>query len=265
MKLELQGKVAIVTGAAQGIGHAIAQKLASAGASLAMCDLNLEGLEVLQAELPAASPPHAAYRLDVGDEVTVQAVVDEIVERFGQIDILVNNAGIFKRGWLLQLTEAEWDETMRVNAKGPFLMTKAVAGHMIARRNGGKIINIASISGQIVQPGKMHYSVSKAALIHFSKVMAVELGPYGIYVNVISPGPTVTPQIAPVDPQDYLSRHYIPLAKMAQPEDHANAALFLASSAADHITGQVLNVDGGEFVTRKRPEARFPEELRDAI
>jgi NAD(P)-dependent dehydrogenase (short-subunit alcohol dehydrogenase family) len=253
----LQGKVAIVTGAAQGIGRAIAQKFAAAGASLAMCDLNLDGLEVLRTELPPRTPQHWAYRLDVGNEDSVNAVVEEIAERFGHIDILVNNAGIFKRGWLLELPEAEWDETMRVNAKGPFLMTKAVARHMIARRQGGKIINIASISGQIVQRGKVHYSVSKAALIHFSKVMAVELGPHGIYVNVISPGPTVTPQIAPVDPQDYLSRHYIPLDKMAQPEDHANAALFLASAASDHITGQVLNVDGGEFITRKRPEARF--------
>jgi NAD(P)-dependent dehydrogenase (short-subunit alcohol dehydrogenase family) len=258
--LVLQGRIAIVTGAAQGIGRAIAQKFASAGASLALCDLNSDGLKALRTELPQATPPHEAYRLDVGSEAKVPAVVDQIAERFGHIDILVNNAGIFQRGWLLELTEAEWDETMRVNAKGPFLMTKAVARHMIARNKGGKIINIASISGQIVQPGKVHYSVSKAALIHFSKVMAVELAPHGIYVNVISPGPTVTPQIAPVDPQDYLSRHYIPLGKMAQPEDHADAALFLASAASDHVTGQVLNVDGGEFVTRKRPEARFPKD-----
>jgi NAD(P)-dependent dehydrogenase (short-subunit alcohol dehydrogenase family) len=256
--LVLQGKVAIVTGAAQGIGRAIAQKFAAAGASLAMCDLNLRGLEALRTELPLATPGHRAYGLDVADEDDVNAVVQEIAEHFGHVDILVNNAGIFKRGWLLELTESEWDEMMKVNAKGPFLMTKAVVRHMIARQLGGKIINIASISGQIVQPGKVHYSVSKAALIHFSRVMAVELGPHGIQVNAISPGPTVTPQIAPVDPQDYLSRHYIPLGKMAQPEDHAEAALFLASAASNHITGQVLNVDGGEFVTRKRPEARFP-------
>jgi D-sorbitol dehydrogenase (acceptor) len=217
-------------------------------------------LEVLRSELSPTTPQHQVYRLDVGDEDQVNAVVEEIARGFGYIDILVNNAGIFERGWLLELTEAEWDETMRVNAKGPFLMTKAVARHMITQGRGGKIINIASISGQIVQPGKVHYSVSKAALIHFSKVMAVELGPHGIQVNVISPGPTVTPQIAPVDPQDYLSRHYIPLGRMARPEDHGNAALFLASPASDHITGQVLNVDGGEFVTRKRPEARFPED-----
>jgi 3-oxoacyl-[acyl-carrier protein] reductase len=257
--LVLEGRVAIVTGAAQGIGSAIARKLASAGASVAACDLNLEGVEALRDELTPATPPHQAYRLDVGDEDQVNTVVEGIAEGFGHIDILVNNAGIFERGWLLELTEAEWDETMRVNAKGPFLMTKAVARYMMEQGRGGKIINIASISGQIVQPGKVHYSVSKAALIHFSKVMAVELGPHGIQVNVISPGPTVTPQIAPVDPQDYLSRHYIPLGRMAQPEDHADAALFLASLASDHITGQVLNVDGGEYVTRKRPEARFPE------
>jgi NAD(P)-dependent dehydrogenase (short-subunit alcohol dehydrogenase family) len=256
--LVLQGKVAVVTGAAQGIGRAIVHEFAAAGASVAMCDLNLDGLELLRTELPSATPEHLAYRLDVGDEDAVNAVVGEIAERLGHIDILVNNAGIFKRGWLLELTESEWDETMRVNAKGPFLMTKAVVKHLIAQQQGGKIINIGSISGQIVQAGKVHYAVSKAALIHFSRVMAVELGPHGIQVNVISPGPTVTPQIAPVDPQDYLSRHYIPLGKMAQPEDHAEAALFLASAASNHITGQVLNVDGGEFVTRKRPEARFP-------
>ena len=253
----LAGKVALITGAAQGIGLAIAERFAAEGATVALCDMNLAGLEKLIKRLPPSQRRHSAHQLDVGDPEAVGTVVEAIIRQHAHIDILVNNAGIFIRRWLLDIAESEWDQMHRINTKGPFLLTQAVGKHMVKRGEGGKIINIGSISGQIVQEGKTHYSTSKAALIHFSLCMAVELGPFGINVNVVCPGPTDTPQIAPALPEDYLKRHSIPLGRLARPEDHANAALFLASSASDHITGQVLNVDGGELATRIRPGSRL--------
>jgi NAD(P)-dependent dehydrogenase (short-subunit alcohol dehydrogenase family) len=246
----LQGKVAAITGAAQGIGRAIALRFADEGASLALCDLNLQDLERLVEVLPTASPAHRVYRLDVTDSKQVNAVVQAIIQSSGRIDILVNNAGLTYRTPLLDIPEPEWDHTYAVHVKGPFLLTQAIGRHMVGRGQGGRIINIASNSGQIAQPNKAHYCSSKAALIHFSRCAAVELGPFGINVNAVCPGPTDTDPIASraAEDRDYIRRHNIVLGRLARKQDVANAVLFLASPASDHITGHALYVDGGEVV-----------------
>jgi NAD(P)-dependent dehydrogenase (short-subunit alcohol dehydrogenase family) len=197
---------------------------------------------------------HKAYKVDVSDISQIVDVVENISIDFGHIDILVNNAGIFFRRDLTNMSFQDWDLMMIVNARSVFYFSQAAAKCFIRQKTGGKIINVSSISGEIVQSaGKTHYASAKAAVIHLSKCIALELAPYRISVNVLSPGPTETPQIAPYDPKDYLERHYIPLGRMALPEDQANGALFFASDLATHITGQVLHIDGGEVMSRIHP------------
>jgi 3-oxoacyl-[acyl-carrier protein] reductase len=232
----LAGKVAIITGAARGIGRAIAERFAAEGARLALCDQDLPELERVVSALRRAETDPMCCMLDVADSAAVNRFIRQVVKTFGGIDILVNNAGITRRSRLLDIPEEEWDLVYATNMKGAFLFTQAVARHMVEQGRRGKIINMGSTSGQVAHTNKAHYCSSKAALIHFTRCAAVELGPYGINVKR-----------AAAD-SDYIMKHNIVLGKLASVEDVANAVLFLATSASDHVTGHALNVDGGEAI-----------------
>ena len=246
----MTSRVVMVAGAGGGIGQTIAQRFGIEGASVALCDLNLVGLKETLGMMEPTQTSHSVHQLDVRDARAVTLVVRDIVGVHGRIDILVNSVGVTRRSSLLQMPVDEWDLVLDTNLKSAFLLTQAVALDMVERGQGGKIIHIASVSGEIAQAGKAHYCSSKAGLIHFTRCAALELGPYAINVNCVSPGPTDTDEIgrrARAD-HEYIKRHRIVLGKLARREDIADSALFLASSASDHITGHALVVDGGESV-----------------
>ncbi len=246
--MELKGKVALVTGAAQGIGRAIALLLAQKGADLVVSDINLEKAEETAKEIEAIGRKAMAIRADVANANDVERMVEAILERFGQIDILVNNAGIAKDKLILRMTEEDWDAVLNVNLKGTFHCTKAVIRHMSKQRKG-KIVNIASVVGEMGNAGQANYSASKAGVIGFTKTIAREFAQRGINVNAIAPGYIGTPMtdVLPEKAKEEL-RRMIPMERLGRPEDVAEAVLFLVSEASSYITGQVLNVNGGIYM-----------------
>ena len=242
---ELANQVAVVTGAGRGIGQAIALKLAAAGADIACVDLKLEFCaETVQMAqgLGRKAWPFAA---NVSDAANVEAVAEQILAATGKVDILVNNAGITKDGLLMRMSEADWDAVLDINLKGTFLFTKAFSRSLLKQRSG-RIVNIASVIGLIGNAGQCNYGASKAGVIGFTKSAARELASRGITVNAIAPGFIETAMTAKISPEarEGLLKQ-IPLGNLGQPDDVANAVLFLASPAARYITGQVLSVDGG--------------------
>jgi 3-oxoacyl-[acyl-carrier protein] reductase len=246
--LELLGKVALVTGAAQGIGRAIALLLAQKGADIVVSDINLEKAEETAREIEAIGRRAMAIRADVSNTNDVEHMVEAILERFGQIDILVNNAGIARDKLLLRMTEEDWDAVLDINLKGTFNCTKTVIRHMSKQRSG-RIVNIASVVGEMGNAGQANYSASKAGVIGFTKTIAREFASRGITVNAIAPGYIVTPMTdaLPEKAKEELKR-MIPMERLGQPEDVAQAVLFLVSEASGYITGQVLNVNGGIYM-----------------
>lgn len=241
----LDGKIAIVTGAARGIGQAIAIKLASEGADLALCDVQKEWLADTTNKISALGRRVECYAVDVSNADAVQAAVGQIEKTFGRIDILVNNAGITRDTFLVRMSEEDWDAVLRVNLKGAFLFTKAVAKPMIKQRSG-VIVNIASIIGLIGNAGQCNYAASKAGLIALTKSVAKELASRGIRANAVAPGYIQT-QMTEKIPEDIRKKmmEAIPINRMGLPEDVANAVLFLASDESSYVTGQVLSVCGG--------------------
>lgn len=247
-EISLVGKVALVTGASRGIGRAIALRLAGAGARVALSSRKLEGVQAVADEIAAAGGQALAVQAHVGHPEEVTALVARTVEAFGRVDIAVNNAGTNPHfGPLLTADEALWDKIMETNARGAFCLCRAVVPHMQAQ-GGGKILNVASIAGLRPSPAMGLYSISKAAMIAMTQVLALELGPANIQVNAIAPGVIKTrlsqalwqtPQIA----EPMLSR--LPLGRFGEPDDVAGLALYLVSPAADYITGAVFVVDGG--------------------
>ena len=242
---ELANQVAVVTGAGRGIGQAIALKLAAAGADVACVDLKLEFCaETLQMAqgLGRKAWPFAA---NVSDAASVEATAEQILTSTGKVDILVNNAGITKDGLLMRMSEADWDAVLDINLKGTFLFTKAFSRSLLKQRSG-RIVNIASVIGLIGNAGQCNYGASKAGVIGFTKSAAREVASRGITVNAIAPGFIETAMTAKISPEarEGLLKQ-IPLGNLGQPDDVANAVLFLASPAARYITGQVLSVDGG--------------------
>ena len=246
--MELKGKIALVTGAAQGIGRAIALLLAQKGADIVISDINLEKAEEMAKEIEALGRKAMAIKVDVANTNDVERMVEAILERFGQIDILVNNAGIARDKLILRMTEEDWDSVLNVNLKGTFNCTKAVIKHMSKQRKG-KIVNIASVVGEMGNVGQANYSASKAGVIGFTKTIAREFAQRGINVNAIAPGYIETPMTeALTEKVKEELRCMIPMERLGRPEDVAQAVLFLVSEASSYITGQVLNVNGGIYM-----------------
>ncbi|MBQ7710093.1 MAG: 3-oxoacyl-[Bacteroidales bacterium] len=247
MKL-LEGKVALVTGAARGIGKAIALKYASEGANIAFTDLVIN--EIAQEtvkELEAFGVTVKAYASNAADFEATQTVVEQVVADFGRIDILVNNAGITKDGLVMRMSEAQWDAVIDVNMKSAFNFLHAVVPVM-ARQRSGSIINMASIAGQTGNPGQVNYSASKAGLIAMAKSVAKEMGARGIRANAIAPGYVIS-EMTEALPQSVRDEFVkmIPLGRGASVDEVASVALFLASDLASYVTGQVIAVNGGMY------------------
>jgi 3-oxoacyl-[acyl-carrier protein] reductase len=242
---ELANQIAVVTGAGRGIGRAIALKFAAAGADVVCISRTAENSEKVAAEIRALGRKAWPHALDVSSATGVNEVSARIIADTGRIDILVNNAGITRDGLLMRLSEEDWDAVIDTNLKGAFLLTKAFTRTFLKQR-AGRILNIASVIGLIGNAGQANYAASKAALIGFTKSAARELASRGITVNAIAPGFIETDMTAVLNEEmrtELLKR--IPLNCFGQSEDVAEAALFLASSRARYITGQVLTVDGG--------------------
>lgn len=245
--LDFSNKVVLVTGGSAGIGAGIAKRFGQAGADVVIhYNSHAEEAQEVANSLAKMGSKTLAIQANVSDRSEVQAMVGEIVAKHGKIDVLVNNAGIYPRADLVDMTEAEWDETIDVNLKGVFLCTQAVANHMIRRGEGGSIVNISSIEAVNPAAGHSHYTASKAGVMMFTKTAALELGPYNIRVNAAAPGLINAPQLPTAWPEGlarWLSR--VPLNRVGEPEDIGDACLFLASDAAQWITGAHLIVDGG--------------------
>jgi len=242
---QLTGQVAVVTGAGRGIGRALALKFAAEGADVVCVSRTAENSEKVAGEIRALGRKAWAHAVDVADANAVTAAADKILTDCGKVDILVNNAGVTRDGLLMRMSEADWDTVLDTNLKGAFLFTKALTRAFLKQRSG-RIINVASIVGLIGNAGQANYAASKAGLIGFTQSVARELASRGITANVLAPGFIETDMTAALSAEmkaELLKK--IPLATLGQPDDIANAALFLASPASRYITGQVLTVDGG--------------------
>ena len=246
----LTGKVALITGAARGIGKGLALKFAAEGADIAFTDLVLNdemkaGLEATRQEIEALGVTCRAYAGNAADFNETEAVVKQIHEDIGHIDILVNNAGITKDGLMLRMTEAQWDAVLNVNLKSAFNFIHALLPIMMRQRDG-RIINMSSVVGVHGNAGQANYSASKAGMIALAKSVAQEMGSRGIRVNAIAPGfieTAMTQQLPEEVRKDWMKK--IPLRRGGQVEDIANVALFLASDLSSYVSGQVIQVDGG--------------------
>lgn len=241
----LQGRVALVTGASQGIGRECALALADGGAAVAVAARNEEKLQSLVHEIEAKGGKAAAFKLDVASEEAIKSVVKAIIAQFGKIDILVNNAGITRDQLLLRMKRADWDDVLATNLTAPYLLTQAVISSMLKQR-WGRIINITSINGQMGQAGQANYASSKAGLIGLTMSVAREVGSRNITCNAVAPGWIDTAMTAELT-QDLKEKMVaaVPLGRAGSAADVAAAVRFLASDEAGYITGHVLNVNGG--------------------
>ncbi len=241
----VEGRVALVTGATQGIGRACALLLAESGAKLALCARNQEKLEQLADEIKSKGGEAEVFPLDVSKEEEIKAVVKSVAARFGKLDILVNNAGITRDQLVMRMKRADWDDVIATNLTGPFLLTQAAIGSMLKQR-WGRIINITSIFGQIGQAGQANYSSSKAGLIGLTMAVAREVASRNITVNAVAPGfiETAMTEVLPAELKENILKN-IPLGRPGSETDVAHAVKFLASDEAGYITGHVLNVNGG--------------------
>lgn len=254
------GKVAVVTGAASGIGRATALSLSQQGVRVALCDRDTAGLAETQAALDGAQVD--VCELDVTDENQVKQTIDRVVQQWGKLDILVNAAGVTKAGptsygSVLDISEADWDRMLDINLLGSVRCAQAAARHMMSHRRG-RIVNVASVAAVVPRMYTAAYCVSKASVRMFTKCLALELARFSITVNAVSPGPTDTPMLGSASPDGgnpqqrermiagmaELFRLGVPLGKLGQAEDVASAIQYLASDEAHHLTGVILNVDG---------------------
>lgn len=245
MKL-LEGKTALITGAARGIGRAIAIRLANEGADIAFSDIKLDdNTESLETELADIGVNARAYASDAGSFSDSEKLIAGVVNDFGKIDVLINNAGITRDNLLMRMTEQDWDLVIKVNLKSVFNMTRAIQRTMLKQRFGS-IINMSSVVGVSGNAGQSNYSASKAGLIGFTKSMAKEMGSRNIRCNAIAPGFIETEMTAKIPEEARKAwMENIPLKRGGKPEDVADVALFLASDLSSYVSGQVINVCGG--------------------
>jgi 3-oxoacyl-[acyl-carrier protein] reductase len=244
--IDLTSKTALITGSGRGIGKEIAMKLAKAGADVAISDIDLETAKAAAAEIASAfGRKTIAVAADASKADDVKGMFAETIAAFGKLDILINNAGITRDGLLVRMKEEDWDLVLNINLKSAFLCCKEAARPMMSARSG-KIINIASVVGLMGNAGQANYSASKAGMIGLTKTLAREFASRSINVNAIAPGfirTAMTDKLTDAEKEKLAGG--IPMAKLGEPEDVANAALFLSSSLSDYITGQVVTVDGG--------------------
>ncbi len=249
----LTGKVAIVTGASRGIGEAIARALASAGAAVTLASRKQEDLATVAAAITAAGGRALAVAAHTGKAEDVQRLIARTIAEFGQVDILVNNAATNPYfGPMLDISDAQWDKTFEVNAKGYFMCAREVIRHLDSRKAPGSIINVASVAGLRAAPFQGVYGMTKAAVISMTQTLATECGPRGIRVNAIAPGLIETRFAAAIVGNDSLRSHVVartPLGRHGQPDEIAGAALYLASDAASYVNGHVMVIDGGMTAT----------------
>jgi 3-oxoacyl-[acyl-carrier protein] reductase len=246
--LPLQGKTALITGASQGIGRAIAKMLAARGAVVVLAARNAEKLAVVTAEIEAAGGQAKPFALDVSDEGSIKEAAKTILAAHGRVDILVNNAGITRDGLMMRMKRADWDEVLTTNLTGTFLLTQALLSPM-TRNRWGRIVNIASVVGQTGQAGQVNYASSKAALLGFTRSLARELASRSITVNAVSPGFIETAMTGVLtEEQKQAMLGAVPLARAGSEEEVAHAVAFLCSEGASYITGHTLDVNGGLFM-----------------
>jgi gluconate 5-dehydrogenase len=248
---DLTGKVAIVIGGSRGIGMAIAEELASCGAQCVIAARDLGRAEAAAEGIRKKNYSATAISVEVADRKSVENLAAQTLRKFQKIDILVNSAAMILRKPIEEVTDEEWNAILATNLSGIFISCQVVGRDMIKRRKG-KIINISSNVAQVLQPGRGAYAVTKAAVSHLTRVFAFEWAQYNINVNAVAPGPTLTEfnqKYFDEHPQDLQARiQSMPLGRMGQPRDHVGAAILLASSASDFITGQTIFVDGGSIL-----------------
>src|SRR5712664_855059 len=243
--MKLEGRVALVTGASQGIGHACALSLAGQGASVAVAARNQQKLDELVAQIMAARGKASAFVMDVADEEQVKSGIKSALAQFGKVDILVNNAGITRDQLVMRMKRADWDAVLNTNLTSAYLCIQQVIGSMLKQR-WGRIINVTSVFGQMGQAGQANYAASKAGLIGLTMAMAREVASRNITCNAVAPGFIETSMTAALsDEFKQNAVKTIPLGRVGAPTDVANAVCFLASDDASYITGHVLNVNGG--------------------
>jgi len=246
--MKLEGKVALVTGGAQGIGKSIAMLLAKEGANIAVVDVNLEKAEETAKEIEGLGRKAVAMKVDVSSMEDAENMVSDTVDKLGSLDVLVNNAGITRDALLLRMKEEDWDSVLTVNLKGPFNCTKA-AVKVMSKQRSGSIINIASIVGLMGNAGQANYSASKGGLISFSKTVAREVASRGVRCNAVAPGfiATAMTDVISDDVKKQLTDQ-IPMKTLGSADDVAESVLFLASDSSAYITGQVISVNGGMYM-----------------
>lgn len=243
-----KGKIAVITGASRGIGRSIALSLSAAGATIVAVDIDQSATDAVVAELKAAGGAALAVVGNVTNPVDADNMIDAAVKEFGRVDILVNNAGITRDGIFLRMKDEDWDAVLTVNLKGAFLCSRA-ASKVMAKQRSGRIINIASVVGQMGNAGQANYCASKAGLIGLTKSNARELAKRNVTVNAVAPGFIATAMTdALSDKVKAELTAQIPLERLGSAEDIANAVLFLASEASGYITGHVLSVNGGMYM-----------------
>lgn len=260
--MKLKDQIAIVTGAASGIGKAIAVAFAKEGAHLAIVDLNDEGANRVSQEIHDMGQKALAVQANVSEEGDVIRMVSETLKEFGKIDILVNNAGIIHQAKVVETTLSDWNKILSNNLTSCFLCCREVVKQMIKQGKGGKIINISSIHAVLSEPSAGAYTAAKGGMEAFSRTLATEVAPHNINVNFIRPGATYTELTVPMYTEQVKKALYqrIPLKEIAQPEWIAAGALFLASEDSRYMTGQVLTIDGGYIMDGSLPGAEYWEE-----
>jgi 3-oxoacyl-[acyl-carrier protein] reductase len=244
----LSNKVSIVTGGASGIGEAIAIKFAGEGAKVVIADLDFKQAENVASKIVSAGQAASAYAVNVSDPLQVEQMVKSTIEKFGTIDVLVNSAGIFNFVSTEEITPADWKKILDVDLNGLFYCCLYAGKEMVKRRRG-KIINVSSMAGIVGIPNAIGYVAAKHAVVGITRALAIDFGKYGINVNCLCPGTTLTPLVKAHYTKDYLETRskVVPLGKLSDPVEQANSAVFLASSESDYVNGLIMYVDGGMF------------------